>query len=118
MCTKDTGTVDNTIVGFIPHCCFGCCIQMYKLRLTKEVSLDLQMFLFSELKKYFHKTEGKIEHAAVAHTNHTVIHQEQKPQTHLPTPYCIQTFQEAKLDSPRTYLSQLKIRGRRKTLEE
>lgn len=36
---------------------------------------------FSELKKYFHKTEGnKLKHAAVAYTNHAVIYEEQKLQ--------------------------------------
>lgn len=70
--TKDTGTVDNTIAGSIPHCCLRFCIQRYKLALQKKW-LDLQMF-FSELKKYSHKTEGnELKHAAVAHTNHTVI---------------------------------------------
>lgn len=54
---------------------------------------------FSELKKYFHKTEGnELKHAAVAHTNHAVIYEEQKLQTRVPTLDLIQTSHKTKLD--------------------
>lgn len=47
--------------------------------LTKKVTGLTNVF--SELKKYFHKTEGnELKHAAVAHTNHAVIYEEQNLQ--------------------------------------
>lgn len=56
--------------------------------------------VFSELKKYFHKTEGKLTQAcsSSSHKPHSNLRRAETAETQVPTPYFIQTFHKAKLD--------------------